>query len=267
MTQLDISHSANFDTTSPESLINMMPKFMVDAALSVPSELFELTEDELRKKAFPEGYPHVSQSTIRTQFWEEHDVAYRQGRPMDVKAIQKKVSSRIFSGLVANPFRLAWLLSPPTDYTDLLKDIHSMSLEQMRRACQVDPVGPDGKVNVKLIEAQKKIFEHVDFRIKGSFIQRIDQRNMNVNINADATSEVAAQANQISKMTMAELNQRIAYLEKKSMRLSVPGHVDVDLMKGVQKSAVDVTPTASGSEATPPEGEENEASPEDPNRS
>lgn len=131
---------------------------------------------------------------------------------------------------ISDPAKLMWMLHPPVGYDLNLKEIHLLSLRCMRAAMALEIVDDNGKPNVKLIEAQMKIFQHIDMRIKGAVIQRIDQRNLNVNMNANASPEVEKEVNRISSMTMEEIETRIKFLERKSKGLEAPGNVSVQLM-------------------------------------
>lgn len=232
---------AEFDESDPRSLVNLLPHFVKELVAKLPTELYEKTEAELRSMIFGEDEKEdETSSRLRVAFWDEYDRVQRyEEDQMDMRRVTDRICTPVYLNkrFLSDPLKLAWLLHPPVGYDLNLKEIHLLSLRAMRAAMELPTTDGKGKPNVKLIEAQMKIFQHVDMRIKGAVIQRIDQRNLNVNMNADASPEVAKEVNRISSMTMEEIEDRIKFLEGKSKSLEAPGNVSVQLMPDTIKAS------------------------------
>lgn len=219
------------DVSDARSLINLLPQEIQDRALKLPIEFFELDPKELESVAF-KAVSKTLYRKLRIAFWEEYETTQRtKADKIDMDAAFRKSCSPGFfkSKVLANDARLAWLLTPPSEYEISLKEISSLGLERMKEALEI-PIDQDNP-NTKLIEAQLKIFQHADMRIKGAIIQRVEQRSLNMNLNANASPEIVNRAEKVSKMSMEEIEAEISRFEGRSKAAEIPGTVHVDLMK------------------------------------
>lgn len=220
------------DISDPRSLLNLLPAEVQARALKLPVELFELDPRELEKRAFSDGVQKTLYRKLRIAFWEEYELAQRNQAPkIDLNAAFRKSCTESFfqSRILDNPTRLAWLLTPPSEYTVSLKEISELGLDRMKEALEIEIDA--AKPNTKLIEAQLKIFQHADTRLKGAIVQRIEQRALNMNLNANASPEMVDKAEKVSKMSMEEIEAEIARFEGRSKAAEIPGTVHIDLMK------------------------------------
>lgn len=220
----------NFDRSNPRSVINLLPAFIQDQALKISSEIFNKTDEELAKELFPpDGEVPQQHARLKIAFWEEYDLCQRhEADRMDLtRCLGGLVTvSRFRNILASQPHFLAWLLKPPASYTIVLKEIHELSLKNQLEIMKMPIINADGKPNVKLIEAQHRIFQHTDIRLKGSFIQRIEQKSLNVNLEGKAPP-----IKNNKPLTLDEIESQIAALKARSQALESPEQVKLDAHK------------------------------------
>lgn len=73
--------------------------------------------------------------------------------------------------------------------------------------------------------------QHIDTRLKGAVIQRIEQKNLNVNVEAGGSAGIPEKP-----LTMDDIDARLARLRRESKSLEAPGSVQVDLMKPIMEA-------------------------------
>jgi hypothetical protein len=240
MTQLttDVAPAADaspFDKSNPRALFNLLPKYIQDRMEEIPEVFFESTEEEIRQQLFGGNSPDQTLNRLRVSFWEEYDRVQRYKEPkLDIaKVVEGVCLPRYFmTKILPIDAKLVWLLHAPTDYQINLREMHELSLRQMRNVMALPIVDPaTGKINTKLIEVQNKIFTHVDMRIKGAIIQRIDQRNLNVNLEGEAAEAKAKEIAEGPKRqeSMAEIDARLSNVRQRIELLSAPSLISADL--------------------------------------
>lgn len=224
------------DLGDQQHFLNLLPAFLQDAVIRLPDRYLEMTEEELRELCFGRKNAEVPSvhERLRLALWEEYDSAIRFKKNMiDVsRAIHGICTLGYFvNRFIKDPKNVAWLIHPPADYMKGIKEILQMGTSQLREIMMMSNL-IGGKPNTKLMEVKLKIYQHIDMRVKGAIIQRIDQRNVSVNV--DATAEQAKQIVETvapSQLSMAEVDAKLKELEGKSLRLAAPARVEVDLMK------------------------------------
>lgn len=227
--------TADFDTSNPKSIVNLVPQFIKQHLSSInffddEKTTEELLEEELGPDA--ENPKRIYFNRCHIQFWDEYDLACREDRTMSLDNVLYRLGNVTFfkTTIVERPKMLAALLKPPVQYELNLKELHALGLTAMRRALTCNPI-TNGQPNVKLIEAQTKITQILDMRIKGAVVQRIEQKNLNVNVDAGRKPGQTAAA----PRSIEEIENEILRLEAKSKELESPGFVTVNLMKDVSQ--------------------------------
>lgn len=226
-------------TKDARALVNVLPEKLRRAIDRLPDDLLTKSEDELHQLNFALESADSTSNKLRISFWDEYERVLREKEMMmEIERVVKGICSisyfeRIFC---SNVNRLAWLIHAPSEYKMDLRDLHSLGIKALRKIMTLPPTNPDGSPNTKLIEAQNKIFQHVDMRIEGAIIQRIDQRNVNVNLTGKPEEAVP----QKGPLTMHEIDAKLKQLEKQSIALSAPAIINVDLMKETEPDIIDV---------------------------
>jgi hypothetical protein len=88
-------------------------------------------------------------------------------------------------------------------------------MEQLRDVLELDHVLKNGKIDTKLLELKAKITFALDARKNGGIIQRVEQKQMNLNIST--SDKKVAQA--ALGGTMEDMEKRIRQLEKEERKL------------------------------------------------
>lgn len=176
-----------FDTTNPFSILNKTPPSFRDAVINADTELLQLDEADARKII----KPSATLNKLRLNFWVEYDAACRVGRQMQL--------SRVYSGLVAKdkfyknyitcPKKMAWLLTPVTSFQTSMQEVLETITSQLRTIANLDLVDEKGKVNIPAANIMIKLFELVDKRVNGAFLQRIEQKSLTINKSIPSTQE------------------------------------------------------------------------------
>lgn len=190
---------------------------MLAAAHKSP-EYFTLDEKTLYKRLKEEGYqPTPTDNRLRLSFWLEYDRAQASGKGMVISNILAGICTRdyFYGPYLSKSYKVAWILCPPTDYVTKISEALDFGLDQLREVLDLPILDEKGRINVKLGELKAKIVAMLDARKHGAVVQRVEQKNMNLNI---ATSD-----NQVAKMalsgTMEDLQKRMKELERRERQI------------------------------------------------
>lgn len=217
-----------FDRTDPHALINRVPAHLqaalIDAQQKCP-EIFGLDERELyREMRGHSRTPSPSDNRIRLAFWMEHDRALQEGCSMELARVYGGILSKqnFHGNYLNNPWRVAWMITPVVEYEIKMREALDFGLDRLRAFLDEDPK-EGGKLNIKLMELQTKIVAMLDMRIKGGHTQRVEQRNLSVNLN---TSDKQV-ANAVSQLSMEALEKRLKELDRKEKAILGPAEIEV----------------------------------------
>jgi len=242
----------DLEVINPEqrnSVINLVSSALqcrIDEAIAAKPELFQMEEVDLARAISPR--PSKTDNRIRMKFWDEYDRVH--SHATDGRNVGDRVPSMnmtaIYSGIcmkeyfynvyLHKPEKVAWMLCMPSSYTVKMEELLAFGTEQLRDVlelphCEVDKKGVvDLKsINTKLIEIKAKIVAMVDQRVKGQVIQTIHQKNMNLNVSATA----ADVKNAGMALTMADMDKRLAELDRRDKLKERPqnGDVEVEVVK------------------------------------
>jgi hypothetical protein len=230
----------DFALGDQQHFLNLLPRFIQDAVLKLPVEYLELDERGLKQLVFgdPDAVPAQTHERLRISLWDEYDRAVRHREKMiDIsRAIHGTCTMGFFvNKFIADPTNVAYIIQPPTDYTKSIKEMVQMGMTQLREVMAMPNVNKKGEPNTKLIEAKTKIFQHLEMRLKGAIIQRIDQRNINVNFDGEGPAPFKDASD---PLTMDEVDAKLKALEQESERLSTPANRPVSLMPAATQSDV-----------------------------
>jgi hypothetical protein len=198
---------------------------LIDAGRRRP-ELFNSDERTLWKTLKDEGkLPNATDNRLRLKFWNEYDRAQAEQNRMDMIAVYSGVCSREYFSkrYVQSAEKLAWLMCPPASYEVKMEEALAFGIEQLRDILELPNVGATGKLDVKLMELKAKIVAMMDVRVKGAVVQKVEQKNMNLNIST-SNDQVAKRA---MAGSMAELEARLKELDKKD-RLAAPKEIVIE---------------------------------------
>lgn len=209
-----------WDRTETRSVLNLVPhtlaaKFL-EAARARP-EMFGLDERDLFKALRSDNMvPSPTDNRIRLQFWFEYDRAQHELRNMQPAAIYAGVCSKqyFYGTFLDRAEKVAWMMTPPVDYVTKINEALDFGLDRMRDILETDPKDIPEKSRIKFMELQAKIVAMLDQRAKGGFVQKVEQKNMNLHV-ATTDKQVAAA---MTTSTMDELDKKIKELERRERR-------------------------------------------------
>lgn len=233
---MPLSDFPEFDGSNPTSLYSLMPVWLKPYCDNLTDEDFAKTDVELSEELFADDTIPEMPYRLRIAFWDEYDRVIRYGEPM-------MLLDNVYNGIchltrfrkeIGNPKYFAWLLKPPTGYTLLLKEMSQLALQRQLEVMRLPITDSKGRPNVKLIEAQHKIFQHLDTRLKGAVVQKIEQKNLNVSIDGNTKSLAPAR-----QLTLDEVNKELERLRKVSESLSAPVNAALDPQKMITGETMD----------------------------
>jgi hypothetical protein len=223
------------DKSNPQSVINLAPTLLGKAIDCIPDELFSLRPDQLAEK-FRLGRKYDKETEVeeklRFAFWREYDHAVERGLRMNMERICAGVCTvRAFMTITQNSFKLAYICTPPDDYTLTMQELLKIGLDQMRDILLLPHIDErTGRPDPRMCEVKMKIIDQVTLRVKGSVASRIETKNLNVNIESDGPQRPMTDVSQLTDPE--EIDRRLKELMG---------------VRDGEKEVVDVTPTSEGS--------------------
>jgi hypothetical protein len=174
--------------------------------LSVPTELYDKTEGELREQCKPTGTDYA----LRVSFWREFDKVITMGK-------KRIVTAEVFGGIcteayfynriLRNPLKTAWLCRPVQAYAKELEAILHRGTERLWQLIEMDIEDPKTKkISSKKAALFLKVFSEVSNRAKGMAVKRITQDRRTVSVKVDANKAVIPQ-------DLDSIRKRIAQIE------------------------------------------------------
>lgn len=168
----EVDRGTIFDESNPDSLLNRLDGALLNIVKNLPKEY--LLELEDLKKTYKYA-PRKEINLVRHAFWFEYDRALKAG--IDVKMNAAAISRGVyldetrFVAALADPCNVAYMLIPVSSYKVVTEGMHAFALDQMFQILNM-PNMLGNKPNVALINQKLKIWEKLDMRIKGGFIQK-----------------------------------------------------------------------------------------------
>ena len=196
---------APLDTTNPRSLVNLVPDIVKQCIDGIPQEYFGLDVTEYEKEIAPGPMLTQTDRRLRLAFWLEYERAQNRGIEMNMKrVIDSACSHDFFYKAIKNPKKMGYYLIPPVNYSSACDDLLERSILVLGRI--LDQVVNARVIDSKMAEVAMKIFNAIDARKNGAVVQRVEQKNLNVNVDA-ATPE---------SLSLEDVKKRLMELEQKS---------------------------------------------------
>lgn len=207
------------DETNPGSLINIVPKIMVEPikelAIRAPSYI-GLGEKQLREKI---EYTGVD-DRLRLTFWDEFHNATMENRRMlssrfiNVHTCTIEVFVREY--LRRPGAKLAFVITPPRKYTLAMRHLLEKGVERIEEIMNLPITKADGTPNTTMISQILKAFALIDLRVKGAIVQKMQIQQQNLNLNADVSASDTQMLQNLASMSMEDLEK----LERKVAKLA-----------------------------------------------
>lgn len=212
-----------WNRAEPRAVINLVPGALANAMLEAGKarpDLFGMDERTLWKQLRSDSkQPTATDNRLRIKFWDEYDRAQADNSRMEVKNIFAGICVReyFYGHYLAKPEKVAWMMCAPASYEVKMEEALAFGIEQLRDILELDHVSASGRIDVKLLELKAKIVAMMDQRVKGAVVQRVENKNMNLNISTSdqtvAKKAMAGTMEQIEKR-LKELDSRDRYQAK-----------------------------------------------------
>lgn len=214
-----------WDRMETRSLINLLPPGMQTQLLEagrVKPDFFGLDERTLWKQLrASQAEPSQTDNQLRFKFWFEYEAALQEHRKMEPVRVYAGICSKqyFYERVLSCAPKVAWIVTPPLNYDVKLDEALAYGMERMRDILEIDPTTYPAGARIKLMELQAKVTAMLDMRKKGAYTQRVENKNMNLNVST-TDKQVAAV---LAGSTMEQLDTRIKELEKRERRaLNLP---------------------------------------------
>tara|TARA_R110002020_G_scaffold65847_2_gene173507 strand:+ start:193 stop:861 length:669 start_codon:yes stop_codon:yes gene_type:complete len=185
----DQVHIDVYDAENPYSVINMCPSIMINPIYSIPEELQEMNNEELRKLVNPDS----TLNQIRLRFWHEYDECVFSGKKaMTMSRVLKGICQPDqFKKILKEHEKLAYILCPVKSYEIQVQDFLETSLFKMRQG--LDRIQIESS---KDLLAVLKVYEVFDKRVNGDYKQTVNKKvtveNKQVGNSAEIRNQIGA---------------------------------------------------------------------------
>lgn len=180
--EVDYSDVDFNDPSNPESLINLLPPYLANPIKAIPESVLLMNEDDLYKA----GKCGVIESKLRQAFWMEYNHSLLgKKKQMAVSNIFTGICSKSYlRDCFSNSFKLAYILRPPANLKVALHEMLEIGLSQLRDILVLPHIDEKGKFDAAHASLKLKAMETIMSRLMGGVVQRVEQKNLNVSVDA-----------------------------------------------------------------------------------
>lgn len=236
-----------FDRKNPDSLINILPAYMVKWVEGLDKRWFDYSQAMLKSKCHPSPREHQ----LRLAFWHEYSQAQEHSRKMKAENIYGPICTKdyFYRVIVKTPSKLAWLLNTPPEYQIQIEEMLHLGLGKLRDVLEL-PITDSKGPNTRLISEMVKIVALLDNRVKGAVVQRMSISQQNLNLNVDGKVPGPQ-----SPKTVTELNRELSQIQREIRQIESPYKKDLIKELNGTKSESEVidaeaTPVGAGASET-----------------
>lgn len=221
------------DENLPVKDIEVYGEALLKSLRSIPEELFELKEDDLKKKV----NPTLKLYEIKQRFWEELSESDQMGRKMRMYKLYEGIctSQYFYKTVMQNPNKMAWIAHPLATYENKAKAALQRAQERYEEIFNMDITTTkyrkvDGEeishteVDPRKVAVLLSAIKQVEDRVRGGIVQK----QITQNVGSD-------------KPELVEPNQSVEDLDKKIRELEKQmgtAPVEVDYVETQKKDTV-----------------------------
>lgn len=204
--EFDYSDVDFTDISNPHSLVNLLPPYLANNIKAIPEKLLLMTEEEL----YTLGKCGPIESKMRTAFWMEYNHSLLGKR-------KQMAVGNIFTGICSkaymrecfnNSFKLAYILRPPANLKVALHEMLDIGLKQLRSILEMPHVDENGKFDSSHAGLKLKAMDTIMSRLMGGVVQRVEQKNLNVSVEANP-QDIEAEIRQLEDKIKASQGRLI----------------------------------------------------------
>jgi len=193
-----------YNRESKNSLINISPIGLAGNFESIPPSTLDKGLYELEK----EIKPNEVMRQVKNRFWKLVDRHVVSGRGFTGDDVILGIcgASYFRKEICYNSTHLAWLVLKDQTVEDRLEVLLEAATKRLEEIVSMPLTNKDGKLDVKAVDVFLKLYDRLLNRVKGSEIQRIENKtlSMKVDLNDTRGQDVAKAIDQ--------LKERIGYI-------------------------------------------------------
>lgn len=190
------------DEANPLALIHMVTESMKQAIQSVPEQYLGL-DSTVYEAEIADHKLTQTDRRLRMAFWLEYERARRKGVTMSASRIwEPSCTDEHFYKAIKNPMKMGYYLIPPVSYSLACKDLLDRSIGVLGKI--LDEVARCKKIDSRMADIALKIFNQLDARVNGAVVQRVEQKNLNLNVDTNKM-----------ELTLEDVKKKLAELEHK----------------------------------------------------
>lgn len=211
------------DKENPRAIINIVPAATKRAIETIPDAAWEMTEKELKEAS---GSNHTV-DLIRISFWREYDRAQLAKKNIVISNVYGGVCGQQtwVQRIQANPLKLAYVLTPPTDYTLKLEAALTLATDQILEILSLPNTRKDGSPDAILGGVKHKIWETLLDRVRGAVVTRSESKVLQANMEVKDNRTVS-----IDDLTPDQIDEMLeAHDQKKALNAGSGEVIDVTI--------------------------------------
>jgi hypothetical protein len=191
-------------TTIERDIVNMTEGALQQALLGLPEEYNTMSEKILESHIVPTELDYL----LRSSFSREVERVHIYGGVIKAKDIYGDFCHKtyFYQKYIVNKKRLAWLVRPMPKYEKFMEAMLYLSNRRLWELINI-PFKEKGKYNARLCEVGLSAIKLIKEAVKGSPIQRLETKTLNVNVDTVSPAK-------IHDMSMDQLEKEIEHLEK-----------------------------------------------------
>lgn len=172
------------DESDPLSVASLVSPLIRKWIKIIPPKAFTMYEHELRLKA---KITEVEEQ-LRLSFWDEYAFAQDSRSFMNMNRVYSRICTKMhfYESVVREPYRLAYILTPPRNYVYRMREMLELAHRRMREVLDLPILDKKKNPNVKLISEMVKITVLLENRVMGAVKQKVEVESKSVNVNVEA---------------------------------------------------------------------------------
>jgi len=204
-------------------LLAYLDEELYTAISRIGEDYYGLSDDEVRERLAIdfEWHPSTSVEGLRANFWHEFDRIQIAREPRLIKRnIWRQVCSPdYFQQLVTDPLKWpvwAFIISRPVEYDLEMRTMLALSTRRIKEMLMIPIYNNEGQPrDPKTLDIILKAAAMVDMRNKGSYVQRTENKTLQINHNTNNnTTTIDVRSKPIEDLNPVEIQERLKILEQ-----------------------------------------------------
>lgn len=194
-----------------EEVLSLVPEGLADSYRGLPRKAFEQDEKTLRTLL----NPSEQQQMLRTRLWQllNERLGFQGAPRISTSELCRGVSNTDYlERIYTLPYAVAWLLCPTLNYETRVESLLERSYDRMREILDLPLKDDNGAVDMKVANLILQVAKMTDMRSRGGYVERIEQKTLNVNASA---REAQAMFGGKEVLSLDQIEERIKLLEGK----------------------------------------------------